>query len=119
VISALKRNLLGLPTIQALNLAVRVDAMTQSSGFAVSDKFPVIFQGLGNFGESYTIKLKPGATPYGIYTPRHVAMPLCFKVKHELDRMESLNVISKVEEPTPWCAGMVVVPKKMGPLGYV
>ena len=23
-------------------------------------------------------------------------------------------VISKVEEPTPWCAGMVVVPKKMG-----
>ena len=26
--------------------------------------------------------------------------------------MESLNVISKVEVPTPWCAGMVVVPKK-------
>ena len=26
--------------------------------------------------------------------------------------MESLGVISRVEEPTEWCAGMVVVPKK-------
>jgi len=28
--------------------------------------------------------------------------------------MRSLNVISKVDQPTPWCAGMVVVPKKSG-----
>ena len=28
--------------------------------------------------------------------------------------MEKLGVISKVNEPTPWCAGMVVVPKKSG-----
>ena len=28
--------------------------------------------------------------------------------------MESLGVISKVTEPTPWCAGMVVVPKRSG-----
>ena len=28
--------------------------------------------------------------------------------------MESIGVISKVDEPTPWCAGMVVVPKKAG-----
>lgn len=26
--------------------------------------------------------------------------------------MESLGVISKVDEPTPWCAPIVVVPKK-------
>ena len=36
------------------------------------------------------------------------------KVKKELDCMESMGVISKVLEPTPWCAGMVVVPKKSG-----
>ena len=36
------------------------------------------------------------------------------KVKKELDHMESMGVISKVLEPTPWCAGMVVVPKKSG-----
>ena len=28
--------------------------------------------------------------------------------------MEKLGVISKVETPTPWCAGMVVVPKSSG-----
>ena len=29
-----------------------------------------------------------------------------------LECMQSLNVISKVDQPTPWCAGMVVIPKK-------
>ena len=28
--------------------------------------------------------------------------------------MKSLGVISKVDAPTPWCTGMVVVPKKNG-----
>ena len=28
--------------------------------------------------------------------------------------MEALGVISVVKDPTPWCAGMVVVPKKIG-----
>ena len=28
--------------------------------------------------------------------------------------MEAVGVISKVDQPTPWCAGMVVVPKKSG-----
>ena len=28
--------------------------------------------------------------------------------------METIGVISKVDKPTPWCAGMVVVPKKGG-----
>ena len=33
------------------------------------------------------------------------------KVKAELQRIEEMGVISKVEEPTEWCVGMVVVPK--------
>ena len=28
--------------------------------------------------------------------------------------METQGVISKVNQPTPWCAGMVAVPKKSG-----
>ena len=28
--------------------------------------------------------------------------------------MKSIGIISKVELPTPWCDGMVVVPKKDG-----
>ena len=28
--------------------------------------------------------------------------------------MEKMGVITKIEEPTDWCVGMVVVPKKAG-----
>ena len=32
--------------------------------------------GLGNLGEVYHIKLKEGAVPYFLFTPRNVAIPL-------------------------------------------
>eukprot|EP00731_Ephydatia_muelleri_P016289 Em0009g713a len=35
-------------------------------------------------------------------------------VKAELDRIEAEGGISQVDIPTPWCAGMVVAPKKNG-----
>ena len=35
-------------------------------------------------------------------------------MEKELERMEQLGVVSKVSEPTEWCAGMVVVPKPSG-----
>lgn len=38
-------------------------------------------------------------------------LPMKEQVKEELDRMEAMGVIRKIEEPTEWCAGMVVVPK--------
>ena len=86
VIRNLKNNLLGLPAIT----------------------------GLGTFGEDYTIKLQEGAVPHALYTSRNVPIPLRKKVREELDRMESIGVITKVTEPTPWCAGLVAVPKKSG-----
>ena len=110
----LKRNLLGLSTIKDLNLAVRVESMTNTTTSSVVDKFPSFFEGLGNLGEKYSIKLKDEAKPFAIFTPRHVPMPLRAKVKQELDKVELMQAISKVEGPTPWCTGMVVVPKKSG-----
>ena len=35
-------------------------------------------------------------------------------VKAELDRMQELGVITPIQDPTEWCAGMVVVPKPDG-----
>jgi len=64
--------------------------------------------------ESYTIKIKSDAKPHSLYTPRNVPLLLRAKVQEELKRMENLGVISKVSTPTPWCAGMVVVPKTNG-----
>ena len=89
----LKKNLLGLPAITALQLAVRIDATSGSEGAGqetvILQKFPAVFQGLGNLGEEFEIYLKPDAKPYSYYTPRHVPLPLRQKVQEELNRMET------------------------------
>ena len=80
-------------------------------------QFPSLFEGLGNLGEPFEIHLKEGVVPHCIYTPRKVPLPLREKVKQELDKMESMGVIEKSSDPTPWCAGMVVVPKRDSKIG--
>ena len=80
----------------------------------IQAKFPSLFKGLGTLGDAYTIKLTEDAIPYSLCTPRNVAIPLREKVKSELNRMETNGIISRVTEPTSWCARMVVVPKKEG-----
>ena len=73
-----------------------------------------MFQGLGTLRGDYQIQLRPDAKPYALYTARNIPIPLHGKVKQKQERMEELGVISKVDKPTLWCAGMVVVPKKSG-----
>ena len=59
-------------------------------------------------------KLKAEAEPFALRTLRRVLVPLLTKVKEEIFRMEQMQIISKVDEPTEWCAGMVIVPKANG-----
>lgn len=109
VVSGLKSGLLGRTASVALGLVARIDATFSSE--AVIERFPQLFRGLGKLNGEYEIKLKPEAKPYSLSTPRRIPLPLMSKVKQELKRMEDLGVISKVEQPTDWCAGMVPVPK--------
>ena len=113
-----KTNQLGLPAITALEIVTRIGAITADGHTfeeAVHQQFPSLFRGLGNLGEEYIIQLKPEAKPHSLFTAaRRIPLPLREKVKNELDRMESTGVISKVEEPTPWCAGMVPILKLDG-----
>lgn len=111
VVSGLRKPLLGRPAIEALQLVTRIEPIETEE---IIKKFPTVFQGLGRLKDDYTIKLKSDAQPFALSTPRRVAIPLLPKVKAELERMEKLGVITKVEEPTEWCAGMVVVPKPNG-----
>jgi len=91
VVAELKSNLLGLPAIQDLNLAVRLDGTTADTtpltAPYIHKRFPKLFQGLGNLGEEYQIKLKLDATPFSLFTPRRVPLPLREKVKEELEQM--------------------------------
>ena len=110
IVRKLQQNLLGLPAIQALRLLTQVDAVQTP----ISDQYPTLFSGLGTFPDSYRIMLKPDAQPFALFTPRNVPIPLRKKVEVELSRMESCGVISRADQPSQWCAGMVVVPKKSG-----
>jgi transposase InsO family protein len=110
VIEELKSNLLGLPAITAMKLIARMDTVCSDSTW--KEIFPSVFNGLGTMGSAYEIKLKPNAQPFALFTARRIPIPLRQKVSQELEKMETLGVISKVDQPTPWCAGMVVVPKK-------
>jgi len=60
------------------------------------------------------MSLEDNAMPIALYTARNVPLPLRSKVHDELKHMESMGVISPVSEPSPWCSGMVVVPKPSG-----
>ena len=113
VATRLNRPLLGRPAIEALRLVQRVQGV-QSVPLNPVQQFPSLFHGLGKLKGQYSIKLKEGARPYALTTPRRVPIPLMKSVKAELERMESQGVISKISEPTEWCSGMVVVPKANG-----
>ena len=117
MIKGLKNYLLGLPAITALNLAARIDVAEPEDycrAICIVQRYPNLFRGLGNLGKQYETKLIPNHKPHALYTLRRVPLPLQDKVKKELSRMESLGVISKVDEPSAWCAGMVAVPKQCG-----
>ena len=77
----------------------------------IAKQFPRLFKGLGKMEGCYEIRLKDDVKPFALSTPRRVALPLLSKVKAELQRMENMGVITKIDEPTDWCAGIVVVPK--------
>ena len=110
VVKGIQNNLLGLPAIKALKMLAKVETIQKT----ILEQYPSLFTGLGTLSGEYKIELKPDAKPFALYTPRNVPFPLREKVQKELGRMESLGVISKVEKPSSWCAGMVVVPKKSG-----
>lgn len=111
VVPGLKFSLLGRPAIQALGLVARVDTVALDSVKRVKERFPKLFKGLGKMEGEYKIELKADAKPFSISTPHRIPLPLMSKVKEELSRMEEIGVISKVEQPTNWCTGMVIVPK--------
>ena len=110
VVDDLKSNLLGLPAIIALHLVTRTDSVQTETTENQSwlQRFPKVFSGLGNLSGDYSIQLRSDARPHAIFTTRHIPFPLRQQVADELNR------ISKVSQPTPWCAGMVVVPKQNG-----
>ena len=62
----------------------------------------------------YCITLKPDVVPFSVSVPRRVPIPLLPKVKLELESMVKADIIEEINEPTPFCAPCVTVPKSNG-----
>ena len=116
VVKGLERSLLGRQAAHSLNLLNCVDALNSNEmKESVKDKYPNLFTGLGQIkDQEYDIKVTHEATPFAITVPRQVPIPLRKETERELQRMERNGEISRVEDPTEWCAPMVVTPKSNG-----
>ena len=112
VVQELNRALLGLPAIEALQVGLLVKPIIQAG--EVFTLFPNAFTGLGKLKDNHQVKLRSDAKPYTLQVPHRDALLLLSKVEAELQRMETLGVISKIKKPTDWCLPMVVVPKQNG-----
>ena len=129
VVIGASKLLLGIPAIRSLGLiheisgTYSVRAVSQMpdnhplrSGTKedIVKQYPMLFEGLGKLEGEHTIHLKEGATPFCLTTPTRVPLPLMKKVQEEIKRMEQLDVIEPIDEPTEWCSPIVVVPKADG-----
>lgn len=106
------QNLLGLKTSTELGLVKRVDAISEDLVANHQD----VFKGLGCItGVTHRIKINPCHTPV-VHPPRRVPAAKRQKVREELERMEQLGVIRRIQEPTEWVNSMVTATKKNGRL---
>ena len=74
-----------------------------------------VFIGLRRLEKPYHIEIDPTVSPV-INPPRTIPCALRERVKAELDDMEKLGVICKVEEPTDWVNSMAIAEKPDGSL---
>ncbi|UYV68534.1 K02A2.6-like [Cordylochernes scorpioides] len=118
IVKGVARPLLSCRASEILGLVRRINIVEDHAPTKLDPmlKFPKLFNGLGKIDIPYEIKLKEGAKPYSIYTPRRVPIPLMKELQMELERMTSNGVIEKVEGSSEWCSPMVLVAKPSGKL---
>ena len=113
VVDRLRSAVVGRPTIKSLYLLPNIARVEKSIELKIVTRFPELFTGIGCIRGSYQIKLENNAKPYSISAPRRAPIHLLPKVKQELRKMEKQGVISRINESTDGCSGMVV-PKSDG-----
>ena len=106
--------LLGKPAISKLGHLSLIDKNQIDTDWR--SEFPKLFCGLGAIESEAKIILDDEVISYVRSVPCMVAAARRQPLLKELQRMESLGIIEKVEEPTDWCASCIVVPNKDGKL---
>ena len=112
IVKGLERQLRSQQASQNLNLINKIDALScQEYKSKIVNQYPDLFKGLEEIPGEYEIKLIENPSFFALTTPRKVPLPFLSKTKLEIERLLKMGVIKKIDEPTDWCAPMVVVPK--------
>ena len=114
---------IGLQTCHELNLVKSVSSVdtkgeenrcndTNQDVNEILQKYEDVFDDIGCLEGTYQIKIDPTVSPV-VHPPRKIPFTQRERerVKEKLDRMETLCVIRKAEEPTEWVSSLVVVEK--------
>ncbi|RWS00170.1 uncharacterized protein B4U80_00378, partial [Leptotrombidium deliense] len=80
------------------------------TGDPILKNYEKCFKGIGCLGTIHKIQLKEGAKPRIVAT-RRIPVALRDKVKTELDKLEEMGIIEKVNQPTEWINRLVTVQK--------
>ena len=94
-------NLLSYNTAQELEL-ITISDVNKNSPVSLQEEFECLFGGINP-------DITPRQQPH-----RRIPFHVCGDVEKELERLERLGIIEKVEGSTPWISPVVVVPKKSG-----
>jgi len=79
-------------------------------------KYPKVFgPGVRLLEGKYCIVLDESIAPVQ-HPPRRVPVPFREALRRTLDGLMEQDILTSVQEPTPWVSSMVVVPKKDGKL---
>ena len=94
-----------LVVIEAFKLVTQIKSVTRNEASVIS-QFPELFKGLGKISVDLHPDGRKCEALFNLHAKKSIPIPLLPKVKQEL------GVISKIDEPTDWCSGMVAVPKQ-------
>lgn len=90
---------------------VHLVSMEKSTEQVLEEYKDLFTDELGELPITYSMTIDPSVQP--VVRPAHrIPLAMQDRVKAELDRMETLGVITPVSEPTDWVSSMVVTHKK-------
>jgi len=94
----------------------RTEVRSVQTADEIVASYPEVFQReLGALPGTVHLEVVQGTTPV-IAPPRHVPTSLKKKLEEELDRLQQLEVVAPINEPTPWVSSLAVAVKKPGAL---
>ena len=105
--------ILGLKTSRQLNLIQRIMKIEKEEIPNYINKFDDCFGNMGCLGEKYHVVVDKNVPPV-VNPPRRIPVALKERVEKELDRMEKMEIIERINESTDWVNSMVVVEKPNG-----